>query len=259
MSTLRSLLPPQAPRPAFVELVKDEFRLMVRTPTALIVGMGLPLLLLLIYGIVPAMNQSSPSLGGLTYFQTAFPVLIAFVLVVLGVGGLPGPLATYREQGILRRLSTTPVPPAWVLAAQLVVNCAVAVLAIVILLVAGMGIFGIAVPKSVVGLVLALLLSIPAIFVLGLFIAAVASGATSAQALGGATFFPLLFFAGLWLPQASMPAVLRNISQWTPLGAAVEAIQSALQTGFPPVTSLLALMAYVVAFGWLAVRFFRWE
>jgi ABC-2 type transport system permease protein len=68
-----------------------------------------------------------------------------------------------------------------------------------------------------------------------------------------------MFFAGLWLPRADMPAALQAVSDLTPLGAAVGAIQSALLQGFPPVASLLTLLAYAVAFGWLAVRSFRWE
>jgi ABC-2 type transport system permease protein len=56
-----------------------------------------------------------------------------------------------------------------------------------------------------------------------------------------------------------MPALLRDVSNLTPLGAVADALQSALQTGFPPATSLLALVAYAVIFWGLAVRLFRWE
>ena len=72
-------------------------------------------------------------------------------------------------------------------------------------------------------------------------------------------FFPLMFFAGLWLPRALMPDVLLDISNYTPLGAAVEAIQDSMQTGFPPAAPLLVLAGYALVFGFLARRFFRWE
>jgi len=68
-----------------------------------------------------------------------------------------------------------------------------------------------------------------------------------------------MFFAGLWLPRALMPAVLQDISNYTPLGAVVEAIQDSMQTGFPPAAPLLVLAAYALVFGFLARRFFRWE
>lgn len=259
MISLRSLLPPQAPRAAFGMLVANEFRLARRTPTVLIVGLVIPLLLLVIFASLPVFRTPDPALGGLTPFDIYVPVLLAFVIAALGLLGLPVPLATYREQGILRRLSTTPVPPAWLLGAQLVVNFCLAALAMLILMAVGMLAFGLAAPMNPAGFVLALLLSIAAIFAIGLVIAAVAPRATVANGIAGATFAPLMFFAGLWLPRAYMPIVLRDVSNLTPLGAAVVAIQSALQTGFPPVSSLLVLVAYAVVFGWLAVRFFRWE
>ena len=56
-----------------------------------------------------------------------------------------------------------------------------------------------------------------------------------------------------------LPAGLRDVSDWTPLGAAVRAVGAALRTGFPPVGSLVALAIYAAVFGWLAVRFFRWQ
>jgi hypothetical protein len=37
------------------------------------------------------------------------------------------------------------------------------------------------------------------------------------------------------------------------------AVGAGLRTGFPPVGSLVALAIYAAVFGWLAVRFFRWQ
>jgi ABC-2 type transport system permease protein len=56
-----------------------------------------------------------------------------------------------------------------------------------------------------------------------------------------------------------MPAALRHIGQLTPLGASVQALQSASQGNFPSAGSLLVLAAYAVCFALLAVRSFRWE
>ena len=52
---------------------------------------------------------------------------------------------------------------------------------------------------------------------------------------------------------------MRDIGDWTPLGAAVHALQDSMQGAFPSAQSLLVLAAWAVIFGVLAVRFFRWE
>ena len=119
--SMQLLARPGAPRAAFGKIVHNEARLAWRQPSGLIAGIGIALLLLVIFGEVPVFRQSSPRLGGLSAFEVYIPVLIAFSIGVLALTYLPGPLVSYREQGILRRLSTTPVPASWVLAAQFVV------------------------------------------------------------------------------------------------------------------------------------------
>jgi ABC-2 type transport system permease protein len=119
--------------------------------------------------------------------------------------------------------------------------------------------FGAEAPKSPAGLAVSVALSVAGLFPIGLMIASVAQTPNGASVIGRLVSFPLMFFAGLWLPREAMPGLLQGISDYTPLGAAVEAIQDSMQTGFPPVALLLVLVAYALAFGFLARRFFRWE
>jgi ABC-2 type transport system permease protein len=259
MSIRSSLLPAGTPRAAFGMIVLNESRIARRLPLGLLVGVVLPTVLLVIIGSIPANHKHIKVLGGLTYFNVYVPIFLALVIAALALYGLPIPLASYRHQGILRRLSTTPVPPAWVLAAQLVLNMAFTVIELILLLVVAMTGFGAAAPKSPGGLVLALAASAAALFAIGLWISAIARTEQAAGILAAVCFVPMLFFAGMWFPRAEMPAALLDISNLTPLGAAVQAIQSALLDGFPPIAPLLVLPAYAVIFGALAVRFFRWE
>lgn len=69
--------------------------------------------------------------------------------------------------------------------------------------------------------------------------------------------WPILTHAPI--PQAQMTPVLRYICGWTPLGAAVQALQRSLLVGFPSAKSLLVMVAYAAIFGYLADRHFRWE
>ncbi|MBO0871251.1 MAG: ABC transporter permease [Micromonosporaceae bacterium] len=247
------------PRAAYGKLLLNEFRLIRRTPAGLLVGVGVPLVLLAIFGSLPATTQAQPALGGVSFFAQYVPVLIAFNIATLGILSMPAPLASYRELGILRRLSTTPVPPSWVLGAQLTINTCLAIATTTTILVAASTAFGVGAPNSPAGFAVAVLLCMAAMFAIGLYIAALARTAPAANAIGAATFFPLMFFAGLWVPRQLMPPVLRGASDITPLGAGVQALQAAWQRAFPPIWTLLVLAGYAALFGWLAVRFFRWE
>jgi ABC-2 type transport system permease protein len=258
MSVRSSLLPAGTPRTAFGMIVLSEYRIARRMPIGLAVGVFVPTLLLVIFGSEPKERVHLTALGGLTTFNAYLPVFLAMVIAAFAFYGLPIPLAIYRDQGILRRLSTTPVPPAWVLAAQLVLNAGFTALELILLLVVAVAGFGAAAPQSPGGLVLSLALTIAGVFAIGMWMSAFARPRT-AGILAALCFFPLLFFAGLFIPRPEMPRALLDISNLTPLGAAVQAIASSLLHGFPPIAPLLVLVAYAVLFSALAVRFFRWE
>ena len=90
-------------------------------------------------------------------------------------------------------------------------------------------------------------------------VAAVAPTGRTAGVIGTMLFFPLMFFAGLWIPRAQMPASLVRISDFTPLGAAVGAMQDSMHGSWPHPSALAVLAGYAVVFTVAAIRFFRWE
>lgn len=259
MSSHVSLLPAGTPGPAFGKLLRAEAKYQWRVPAGLVFGIGLPVLMVVMFGLVPATNTPLKSMGGLTVFNVYFPVVLTFAVGMLALLNLPAHLADYRQQGILRRLGTTPVPPAWMLAAQVAINLALAVAALAILVVAGTVGFGLGAPRELGGFTLALALSIAALFAIGLWIAAIARSANVAMAIGQLLWWPMLFFAGLFVPRPQLPAVLRDIGDWTPFGATVHALQDSMLGTFPSAQLLLVLAGWALVFGVLAVRFFRWE
>ena len=255
----KTLLPKTAPRAAFGKIIRNEARLAWRLPAGLIFGVAVPLLLVIVFGEIPSMHQPQASMGGLTLFPVYVPIIIAMAIAILGLISLPAALVSYRDQGILRRLSTTPVPPSWVLAGQLVINFCIAMTSLLIVIVVAIAAFGLDMPKNPGALVLSLVLSIAALFAIGLSIASAARSGVAARAIGAGAFYPLLFFAGMWYPRELMPVILQDISNITPLGASVEAMQYSMQGQFPPAEPLLVLAGYALLFAFIARRFFRWE
>lgn len=245
--------------PALRRLVATELKLYLRERVGPVWGVGFPMLLLIIFGSIPSFNRPNEDFGGLTTLDVYVPVLLAFVTAMLSLIALPSVLAGYREKGILRRLRTTPVGPGRVLTAQLAVNVAVLAVTAVLLLVVARLAYGVVLPKQFAGFVLAALFAAAALLAIGLFVAAIARGARAAQAIGTVLFFPMMFFAGLWLPIAQMPAVLRHISHAAPLGAAVQALQDAARGDWPHPLQLVTMAMYAIVFGVAAAWLFRWE
>lgn len=92
-----------------------------------------------------------------------------------------------------------------------------------------------------------------------LLVAAVSFTSKAAAAVGAVLFFVLLFFSGLWLPRAQMPGPLRGVSDATPTGAGVQAIQDAVAGHWASGPYFGVMTAWVIVCGVLAVRLFRWE
>ena len=143
-------------------------------------------------------------------------------------------------------------------AASVVVNFILAVWALVILVVGGAQAYGVAAPKDPGGFVLAFVLAIAAMFAIGLWVAAVSRSAVVAGAIGTVLFYPLMFTAGLYVSQEEMSGD-PLISHLSPLGAAVQGLQEAMQGTGLSIEAVVVLLAWAVVFCYLSVRFFRWS
>lgn len=245
---------------ATMKLTRMEGRLFLREPVALFFGLVFPALLLLGLGaLFPGFGDPAPELDGRSYIDVYSPVAIVFGLAMLGLASFPPTLATYREFGILRRLRTTPLSPARLLSAQMLVQGAVAVLAAAGVLAVATWYFDVPLPSQPLWFLLCWILVAVAMFGTGMLIGSLVRSSQGAVAVGMAVFFPMLFFAGLWIPREMMSDTLRALSDFTPLGAGVQAMGDAWYGTTPTLLHMGVLAVYSVAVGLAAVRFFKWE
>jgi ABC-2 type transport system permease protein len=242
----------------FRQLLQTELKLFVREPMLLFWGLVFPVGLLVVLGVAGP-KKPQHALGGVKFIVVYTPVVMMLMLTVLSLSALPAALAAYRDKGYLRRLSTTPVGALRLLAAQIVIDFALEAVAVVLILLVARLAFSVPLPQQVGGFLLAILLTMAAMLAFGVLIAAIAPTQRVAAGIGSLLLFPLMFFAGLWVPQSEMGAGLRDVSHYTPLGAAVPAVQNAISGHWPGSVHLLVLAGYAVVLCTLAVRFFRWD
>jgi ABC-2 type transport system permease protein len=244
---------------ALARLTATETKLFFREPIMVFFVLAFPPILLVILGVIPAMREPSPDLGGLRRINAYVPVVIAMGLAMFALNSLAQLFATYREKGVLRRMRTTPVKPRAMLAAQLLMATVLSVATMLAVLAIGSLAFDVGLPRHLPSYLISYLLAALAMFAVGLLVASLAPTGKSAGAIGTLVFFPLVFFAGLWVPRAGMNDVLRTISDLTPLGAGVQSLQDATAGHWAQPLHVAVMLGWTIVAGGLAARYFRWE
>jgi len=245
-------------RAQFTELLRVQAKLAFREPYAVGAGVGLPVILLAVFGFIGQANPGNVGGTGLNIIEVWIPTLL--VISFIGISGsLPSTMVRDREIGWLRRVSTTPLHPYMLLAAQLVFDLVLAAAAVLIIIVGGALLFGASLHVAALPFALALVLAVIDIFAFGLLLVALMPSQTVAQVAGGVGFFALMFLSGLWVNPAQLDDPLRTIMYYSPSGAAARALLDAAFNGSFSYGALLAMAVYTIIFGFIATRYFRWE
>ena len=235
MSTTTTVRRP-APGSALGTLTLSEARLYLREPGSAFFALIFPTLLLVAVAVVLALAIATVSL-------TTFPVAFG----------------TYREKGVLRRLSATPLPASRLLVAQVVVNVAALVVAVVAALLAGAAVLRITGPEQPVLLAGVFVLAAVQMIAVGCVVAALVPSASTANGVGMLLYFPMRFFAGVWVPGPLLPDALAAVSSWVPLGAAAQAMETAWFGSGVPAQQVLVMVAWTAVLVPVAARVFRWR
>lgn len=243
---------------AFPQMLRSEAKLLVRNPGVVVWTAVLPVGGCIVLSVLPATRQPADYLGGNSFFAIYQPILILLAVSLLAVQVLPDVLTRYREMGVLKRLRTTPVSPALLLLAQLMLISGVAI-GCMLLMVMVPGVIGAPWPRNVVGFVLAFVLAGWAMLGIGTLIASLFRNAKVASGFGTLLFFVLQFFAGLWIQRPVMPGWMRTISDYTPSGAAAQSLTDTAAGHWPSLMHVGVLIVWGAVTTFLATRLFTWE
>lgn len=243
---------------AFWKMTISEWRLLMREPAAVFFTLVFPLLLLVLFGSIFG-NDPSTGFGGIGSVDLSTPGYLALIIGTTAFLGIPITVATYRDQGVLRRLRATPVPVLTIIGAQLVVNLMLTILGALILIVAGRIAFNLSLPDAPLAVVAAYLFSCLSLFAVGVLLASIVPTGRVAQAVGMAIFFPMLFLSGSAIPRQLMPASVRDFAERLPLTKVVIML-SDLWFGLGwNLSAIVTLGPLLIAAIVASVLTFRWE
>ncbi|WP_326699933.1 ABC transporter permease [Streptomyces sp. NBC_01754] len=240
-------------------VLRTETRLFLREPGSLFWMLVFPVALLTVLGLIPSFREDDDALGGRSVIDLYVPVAVLLAMIMASLQAMPPVLASYRERGILRRMSATPVRPSALLIAQIALHGAASLGAAVLVMAAGRIAFGVRLPGQIAGYVLALLLAVACALALGATICALSRTTKVSAAVGSVAYLVMMFTAGVWVPVQTMPDLLRRIVEFTPFGAASQALDQAARGDWPGWAHLAVMVVWTVLLGAASTRLFRWE
>jgi len=247
-----------ARRPGWARLAWRQYRLerrmFWRNPSAAFFNFLLPLLFLAMFGAIFAGEQANldvivPGIAGMSVMSTTFTA-IAMNLTFL------------REQGILKRVRGTPMPPSAYLAALAGSAATNTALQVTLITTAGRVFFGTGWPRDWLALVVFVVLGAACFAALGVALSHSIPNFEAAPAYVNAVFLPLIMISGVVYDADDAPLFLRDLAQGLPLKHLIDGLSGALVQGAglgAYATALLVLALWGGVGTVLAVRGFSWD
>ncbi|WP_274362949.1 ABC transporter permease [Paenibacillus thermotolerans] len=246
---------------AFAQLAVFDLKQYSRNMMSLFWVLAYPLLMLFLFGTMYG-NEPTPLFGGHGFIDTYIPALCSLNVLSVAVFTLNIQMASYRENGVLRRFKAAPVRPWMVLGSNAVQGVVLVILGSLEIVAAGMLVYDVeAGAKEIVLLLAFLLLGCLCFFSLGFALSGLGSGVKTSNGIAMGVFFPMMFLSGVAFPIEVMPDILQAISKFLPMTYMVDLLQSVWYG--EEVSQSLGDIAVIAGFGivcaGLAVRLFRWE
>jgi ABC-2 type transport system permease protein len=237
-----------------------EAKLFLREPMGAFFTLVFPLMYLLLFGIISG-NEPTPQFGGLRTIDASIPGLTAVIICIVGLMSITMTMSTYRENGILRRLRTTPVSPLVVLVAQVIVVFTMTALGMLLLVIAGTLVYHVRFEGNAFSVLAGFVLSSLSFFSLGFILAGIMPTVRSAWVVGMLLLYPMMLLSGAFFTVELLPAAVQKVSAFIPLTYVVNLLRG-LWTGEPWGKHLLdvGVLAGMLVLGIIvSVKTFRWE
>jgi ABC-2 type transport system permease protein len=237
-----------------------ETKLFLREPVGAFFTLVFPLMMLFLFGSIYG-NEPSDYFNGYGTIDISVPAYTAMIIATTGLVGLTITMAAYRENGILRRLRTTPVRPLVVLTAQVIVLFLMTSLGMVLLIIAGKLVYHMRFDGNVFSVLAGFVLCTLSFFGLGFILAGLMPSARTAQVVGMVLLYPMLFLSGAGFPRELLPEAIKKISTFLPLTYVVNLLRG-LWVGEAWGSHLLdiGVLAGMLVLGVIiSAKTFRWE
>jgi ABC-2 type transport system permease protein len=240
----------------FVHQLRNEQLIFWRSREAAFFVFFFPIMLLLLLGAV--YNGTYRGHQEIDYLVAG---LIGYGVANTAFGGLAILLVVRREMGILKRVRSTPLPPADYLGATLVSMLLVFALQALAIVVVGRVVYGASWPPRPFSLLVLCALGAAAFAGMGLGLSGLIRSAEGASAVVNAIILPMAFLSGGFGPTSRYPQFLQDVAEILPLKHFIDALTGVMLDSehVSGQAGLIVMVAWGLAGLVVAERVFRWE
>lgn len=246
-----------------MKTIQQTFRLFTASVTMLLrdrlalTGMlAFPLLFVVAMSLFDLRFETMPGVGAEgDYFDFVLPGLLAMGLMNFALVGIAAAVARFREMRILKRITATPLRPSSFIAGQVGAYLVIALAQTLIMLTAGV-LLGATVNGSWLYILVLAAMGNLVFLAIGFAVAGRADSVDAATNIAGLLTIPLMFLTGLFFPVEAMPAVMQNAVEWLPMTPLVEGMRKISLEGasLTDLGSQLALLGAWVVVSFLIAR-----
>jgi len=186
-------------------------------------------------GIVP---------GQPNYFQFVAPGIMAMVMMMSLMTGLPHAISYEREVGTLDGMLVAPVHRISVIGGKVIAQTTRGMIQGVIILALAVILFGVVINGSVALVIGLMLLSVFSFVGLGILITSFTSTEETANMIMMSFMFPMMFLSGVFFPLQQMPQFMQIVARFLPLTYAVTALRRVvvLGAGVPAIATDIVIL-----------------
>ena len=218
-----------------------------------------------IAGVQPALRVQATGVAAarqIRFFDFLLPGILAMTVMNSGLNGLTWVITEYRQRLVLKRVLATPVHPLAFLGGLIARYAATNLVQLAVIVVIAVVVFHATIVGSLWVLAGLALVGTLVFVGMGIAVSTVSRTPESANLLGSALSFPMMFLAGTFWPREFMPAFLQPVISALPLTPLVEVMRGVAARG-EVVTAYWTGLVYLVAWGVvsfvLAAWRFKWE
>ncbi len=260
-------------RPSLVALTLERARLenveFVRSRDQMIFIFSFPIIFMVLFGAIFGGQELA---FGVTFPQYLLAGLIASGILNTGFQSLGIAIAIDRDNGVLKRLRGTPLPPAAYFGGKVLHVLFVSAVQVALLIAMGVAFYGVSLPTGLdpwLTFAWVFLLGVTGSTLLGIAVSSLPSSGRAASAIITPMVLYLQFTSGVFFVFTQLPGFLQTVAEFFPLKWLAQGMRSVFlpedfaqaeaRMSYELTTGALVLAAWVVVGFILALVTFRWQ